>query len=918
MVGRGFYARVAGLIAAMMLWAGAEGAAPATPVANETGAGPVPPVVREGAVAPDVPSVFDVPGLPRQTPAGVPAQAASKPKDLPPKKRVAPPAKVAPAKPDAEKPAAEKPEAEKNPVRDLPPNFNTPCRFVTSLCAAGDALWVGTEGDGLWRVDLAGNPARREAWWQVNLNQVPLPVNVYGVAVDVQGRVWFGTAGQGVAVFNGSSWRPYGVIEGCGGQRVFCIAADRNPDRGHVWIGTEHGLTRYTAEGGENGSWFTYTRLHGLPSDQVTAVCVSEEGRVWVGTECDGLAWSDPPYVKFTPVTKAGPAPKNLKIEVKPGLGCDRINAVAVLPDGTVAAGTTDGVLLGLDKGTSWVLWQGLDGQPHNNYVCGLAADGKSGLWIASRVRGLAHVDLATGRLMSWARKAPAGRGAINGEAAPWVQENYLRALALGDDGGVWTGCYGEGVGRVAVSDPVGLAPASPRAQEPVQTDPGPASMATAELPNPEPIPTDDDLRDAVAYLRSVPSVANAKLPGVVRCGDDWLTRGDWRGRYGRYWAVLCGQTREDDGYEWGGGPEKVEHQARVGAPAPGGAPISTYVYWLSTDNPGALEMPPTYAMSRVVKGYQAWDAPRRQSEWTDHGEGHPLAESGPDLYCTLKIPAGLYTLSLYFNNRNAHVWDCALRDYRVSIRRAPAQAAERPDFEKWPELARARVTDHALGVYKKFLVRGPDEIVVRVSRNHSVNTHLEGVMLDALEELPVPYAMDAAAWKKLLAERDALRRKLLEDQPPPVEGKDPPPMPRAVLGNDLAGAMLEELDRVQLRNPEWWAANARPAYAALARRYLSLQGEEVAETPEQKQFYRRMATCLYHLGLYVRWEAALTRARQTSPREIENAIRWDGKTDCGGRGYEVIRAHLEGKPVAPSPTPAPPVSDTRPPAGNP
>jgi hypothetical protein len=34
----------------------------------------------------------------------------------------------------------------------------SPCRFVTSMCASGDRVWIATEGQGLWRVNLAAAP----------------------------------------------------------------------------------------------------------------------------------------------------------------------------------------------------------------------------------------------------------------------------------------------------------------------------------------------------------------------------------------------------------------------------------------------------------------------------------------------------------------------------------------------------------------------------------------------------------------------------------------------------------------------------------------------------------------------------------------------------------------------------------------
>ena len=214
--------------------------------------------------------------------------------------------------------------------------FGRPGKFITALCATGDALWIGTEDQGLWRLDLSADPAKPDAWKQFIGKDGPNTEHVYAIAVDAAGRVWVGTTNQGVAVYNGVAWRTFGVLDGCAGERVFAIAADAEKKRGRVWIGTDHGLVCWSPSvpaatagkpggtggllapsevegsasvssqplrtGGQAtsatppdlcpGTWRTFTRADGLPSDQIYALAVAKRGRVWVGTECDGLVRS--------------------------------------------------------------------------------------------------------------------------------------------------------------------------------------------------------------------------------------------------------------------------------------------------------------------------------------------------------------------------------------------------------------------------------------------------------------------------------------------------------------------------------------------------------------------------------------------------------------------------------------------------
>src|SRR5205823_2510103 len=73
---------------------------------------------------------------------------------------------------------------------------------------------------------------------------------------------------------------------------------------------------------------------------------------------------------------------------------------------------------------------------------------------------------------------------------------------------------------------------------------------------------------------------------------------------------------------------------------------------------------------------------------------------------------------------------DRKYRDYDVQVVRA---APDKEGKEEHTVLARARVIDFAGGVYKQFLVCGPDEFSFRIARNRSACTKLQGVFIDQL-----------------------------------------------------------------------------------------------------------------------------------------------------------------------------------------
>jgi hypothetical protein len=342
------------------------------------------------------------------------------------------------------------------------------------------------------------------------------------------------------------------------------------------------------------------------------------------------------------------------------------------------------------------------------------------------------------------------------------------------------------------------------------------------------------------------------KLPLVIPLADDWRTRGDWLGRYGRYWACLCAICSPKN-YIWGAGPEKVEFASGIGPHRKIGDSLRYWVHWLYTKDSRALEMPPTYLHSRVLRGLTDWDVFRRQASFDDHSESYPATYEGPHIYFDLKVPEGQYLLSLYWVNKDGHSMKNIRRDYNVSIRPGPARERivslvkaqmKNPEagmplrpqeglkstkplpkgasFEVGPELAAGRVRDFWGGVYKRYLVQGPCDITVYIRRNSSFCTILSGVFLDLVDEQPLPYFHPLKEWRELESQREKRKAELLRQQK--ARGAEhekykilfTPGQTEA----EVAEKLIEALDAVQLTNPAWWATNKRRFYTPLLRWY--------------------------------------------------------------------------------------------------
>ena len=237
---------------------------------------------------------------------------------------------------------------------------------------------------------------------------------------------------------------------------------------------------------------------------------------------------------------------------------------------------------------------------------------------------------------------------------------------------------------------------------------PAPAAPTTAE-----------DLRARAARVLALARPVTPGSGGVL--GEDWITQGDWIGRYGRRYTVLCA-TRAPLNHVI-----EMDQRFKVGCATgvSAGPPerVRRWVEWLRTEDHRVLYNP--------ILGY------RREAEWDDHGESRPLSVMGPDLWVSVHVPDGMYRLSLYFMNKDGHTDMNRYRDYIVELRlKEPGKAIQDtygPGPPAMPVLARTRVQNFWSGVYKQFVVAGPADYYVKIDRNYSLNVILQSVMLDKL-----------------------------------------------------------------------------------------------------------------------------------------------------------------------------------------
>lgn len=230
----------------------------------------------------------------------------------------------------------------------------------------------------------------------------------------------------------------------------------------------------------------------------------------------------------------------------------------------------------------------------------------------------------------------------------------------------------------------------------------------------------------------------------VIFYGDDWSTRGDWCHRHGRDYAMLCAANAPWNNVEYFNSLMSMRYEC-VGTIGPNQRKDALR-HWVETINDKGnrnVLVSPDYCI-------------RTEAEWDDHGEDYPQSFDGPDVWIAVKVPEGRHMLSVYFYNPNGRrSANNALRDYLVEVRKMITglqnlgvfYSISKKDNDVFkacaehagahlvaPVLARTRVSAFSgAGVYKSFLVQGPGAYYIRVSRNHSFNTIVNGVFMTCL-----------------------------------------------------------------------------------------------------------------------------------------------------------------------------------------
>jgi diguanylate cyclase (GGDEF)-like protein/PAS domain S-box-containing protein len=285
-------------------------------------------------------------------------------------------------------------------LADLAPGRNRiDTNNIRSLYQAPDgALFLGTEGDGLKRFDLATNEFRSLAdalLAALPKDSGPREIRVLGIVGAEAGQLWVST-NRGLfhvdPAANTATRVPVTRGDGTSDEGDTYLRSMIRARDGSLWIGTfAAGLLHFQPGSGE---WKAWRPDPGNPASLghplVNCVFEDDRGRIWIGT-LNGLNVLDP---------GSGTLRRFRHDPADPGsLSGDLVRAVHQSPDGTLWVGTHSGLNQVQETGDGKISFAHLgpeEGLP-NPTVYGIAEDAQSRLWLSSN-NGIASYDRGTRR----------------------------------------------------------------------------------------------------------------------------------------------------------------------------------------------------------------------------------------------------------------------------------------------------------------------------------------------------------------------------------------------------------------------------------------------------------------------------------------------------------------------------------------
>jgi ligand-binding sensor domain-containing protein/DNA-binding CsgD family transcriptional regulator len=305
----------------------------------------------------------------------------------------------------------------------------------TAIEDCGGDIWIGTDGQGLFRFD------KKNGVFVQYRHDPANPASLSGDTVlaiqeDKKGNLWIGTRLNGLNRFDRSTEAFSRIPLDPDAGAVWDLLAD---SLGFVWVGTqEGGLYRWNPTSEEIANFrFVLDDLRSLGSNTVWSIFQDQQGTIWVGTKGGGLNRFVPERDEFVRFSGDEAHPRDL---VSPS-----ITAIAEDGEGRLWIGTSWSGLRVWDRQTGEYSIVKHDSQDADSLaddnITSILKDASGIMWVGTTRGGIC-------KCLAGQVKFPHYKHSRNDPYS--LSRNDVRSLWMSDSGRLWVG-FDEGLDEVDV-----------------------------------------------------------------------------------------------------------------------------------------------------------------------------------------------------------------------------------------------------------------------------------------------------------------------------------------------------------------------------------------------------------------------------------------------------------------------------------
>jgi diguanylate cyclase (GGDEF)-like protein len=357
-------------------------------------------------------------------------------------------------------------------LNDLLPSTKLKTVFVDSR----QNIWVGSYEQGVTVLEAEkGQYSRSPINKDIQLSHQ----SVMAITEDQLGRIWIGTDGGGLDIYDPDSKRWSHVkneidsVTSLSDDRIRKLMVDHN---GFVWVATANGLNRYSQQS-DKFERFNFDPLdnNSLSNDRVLSLLEDSSHRLWVGTDAGinlfengkfqriqhnpanpsslsndrvldifedegGVIW----FGTYQGLNKWNPAQASfnhtLYRDLSSQLKHNIITDFAAGANGDIYIATYGGGVLVMDAQHQIVKVLSKDVGLLDNQVMAVLVDDENNLWVGSRSQGLSRLDATTKKWTNFIH--------INGEPDS-LPSNSVSDIKQDKQGNIWVATYNGGLSKL-------------------------------------------------------------------------------------------------------------------------------------------------------------------------------------------------------------------------------------------------------------------------------------------------------------------------------------------------------------------------------------------------------------------------------------------------------------------------------------